>query len=83
MMILPGMIEQRLAQQRMWFTSIPTLEAGSAVDVLDSAAEASARDLGENLKSPMQRGVQLGRRVEHSNFFPSVWLNCIMSVSMI
>ena len=51
MMILPGMIEQRLAQQRMWFTSTPTLEAGSAVDVFDSAAEASARDLGEKFEA--------------------------------
>ena len=53
------MIEQRLAQQRMWFTSTPTLEAGSAVNVFDPVVEASARDLGENLKCPMRRGVEM------------------------
>ena len=51
MMILPGMIEWRLAQQRMWFTSTPTIEAESAVDVFDSSAEAAARDLGKFLEA--------------------------------
>ena len=55
------MIEQRLAQQRMWFTSTPTLEAGSAVDVFDPAMEASARDLGESLKRPVRCGVEMDR----------------------
>jgi hypothetical protein len=55
------MIEERLAQQRMWFTSTPTLEAGSAVNVLDPAVEASARDLCEKLKPSRRRGVEIDR----------------------
>jgi hypothetical protein len=55
------MIEERLAQQRMWFTSTPTLEAGSAVNVFDSAVEASARDLCEKLKPSRRQGVEIDR----------------------
>jgi hypothetical protein len=50
------MFEERLAQQRMWLTSTPTLEAGSTVNLLDPAVEASARDLCENLKRSRPRG---------------------------
>jgi len=56
------MIEQRLAQQRMWFTSTPTLEAGSAVHMFDPAVEASARDLYEHSKrSSRSPGVEMDR----------------------
>ena len=51
------MIEERLAQQRMWFTSTPTLEAGSSVNVFDPAVEASARNLCEKWKSSRRQGV--------------------------
>ena len=45
------MIEERLAQQRMWFTSsTPTLEVGSVVNFFNPEVEASARDLCENLR---------------------------------
>ena len=55
------MIEERLAQQRMWFTSTPTLEAGSAVNVFNPAVEASARDLCEKLKPSRRQGVEIDR----------------------
>ena len=56
------MIEERLAQQRMWFTSTPTLEAGSAINVFDSEVEASAKDLCEKLKPCNRRqGVEIDR----------------------
>ena len=51
------MIEERLAQQRMWFTSTPTLEAGSAVNVFDPAVEASAKDLCEKSKPSRRQDV--------------------------
>ena len=50
------MFEERLAQQRMWFTSTPTLDAGSAVHLFDPAVDASARDLCENSKRSRPRG---------------------------
>ena len=55
------MIEERLAQQRMWFTSTPTLEAGSTANVFDPAVDASARDLCEKLKPSRRRGVEIDR----------------------
>ena len=55
------MLEERLAQQRMWYTSTPTLEAGSAVDVFDPEVEASAKDLCENLKPSRRPGVEIDR----------------------
>jgi len=58
---MQSMIEERLAQQRMWFTSTPTLEAGSAVSVFDPKVEASARDLCENLKISRRQGVEIDR----------------------
>ena len=64
----------------MWFASTPTLGAGSAVDVFDSSAQASVRDLGENLKRPIQHDED---GVEGLNSFLSVWLNRIMRASMI
>lgn len=45
----------------MWFTSTPTLEAGSADDIFDPAVEASARDLYENLKRSKPNGVEIDR----------------------
>ena len=55
------MIEERLAQQRMWFTSTPTLEAGSAPSIFDPAVEASARELCEKLKPSRRQGVEIDR----------------------
>ena len=55
------MIEERLAQQRMWYTNTPTLEAGSAVDVLNPAMEASARDLCEKLTPSRRQGIEIDR----------------------
>ena len=55
------MLEERLAQQRMWYTSTPTLEAGSAVNVFDPEVEASAKDLCENLKPSRRPGVEIDR----------------------
>ena len=74
---------KRLAQQRMWFTSIATLEAGSAVDVFDPAVEASTRDLGENLKRPMQRDVEMDkvRRRMGLNVWISSFLFGLQTVS--
>ena len=55
------MIEERLAQQRMWFTSTPTLEAGSITNnVFNPAMESSARDLCEKLK-PLRRQGEIDR----------------------
>ena len=63
-----SMIEERLAQQRMWFTSTPTLEAGSAVDAFDPEVEASARDLCEKLKPSRRQGIEIDRaRKKHWN----------------
>jgi len=58
---IQSMIEERLAQQRMWFTSMPTLEAGSNVNVFDPAMERSVRSLGENLKRSRPRGFEIDR----------------------
>jgi len=58
---MQSMIEERLAQQRMWFTSTPTLEAGSVVNVFDPEVEASVRDFCENLKSSRRQGVEIDR----------------------
>jgi len=59
---MQSMIEERLAQQRMWVTSTPTLEAGSAVNVFDPAMEASTRDLCEKLKpSTRRQGIEIDR----------------------
>jgi hypothetical protein len=56
------MIEERLAQQRMWFTSTPTLEAGSAaINVFDPEMEASARDLCQNLKPSRRQSIEIDR----------------------
>jgi hypothetical protein len=45
----------------MWFSSTPTLEAGSAVNVFDPEVEASARNLCEKLKPPRRSGVEIDR----------------------
>ncbi|KAF8799571.1 hypothetical protein BYT27DRAFT_7201458 [Phlegmacium glaucopus] len=58
---IKSMIEQRLAQQRMWFTSTPTLEAGSAANVFDPALEASVIDLYDNFKRSRPRGIEIDR----------------------
>ncbi len=56
-----AMIEQGLAQQRMWFTGIPTVEAGSDGSVLSPEIEAAARKLAEEMTDVTVIGKEINR----------------------
>ncbi|KAF8157113.1 hypothetical protein B0H34DRAFT_487264 [Crassisporium funariophilum] len=57
-------IEQGLAQQRMWFTATPTLQAGSDHTVFDPKSEESARQLCENMNDILPNDVEVDRATE-------------------
>ncbi|KAG6856926.1 hypothetical protein H0H87_012177 [Tephrocybe sp. NHM501043] len=54
-------IEQGLAQQRMWYLSDPSLQAGSDRSVFDLEMEISTRTLGETMPDIIPVGVETDR----------------------
>ncbi|KAF8997717.1 hypothetical protein BDQ17DRAFT_1309570 [Cyathus striatus] len=58
---IQAMIEQGLAQQRMWYTSTPTLAIGSDTSVLSFSVERAARALCENMPEVVVDGVEIDR----------------------
>lgn len=63
-------MEQGLAQQRMWFTSSPTIEAGSDSSILGVEAESSVRDLCEILVDMVITGEEIDKAIdkEHAKY---------------
>ncbi|PFH49382.1 hypothetical protein AMATHDRAFT_4967 [Amanita thiersii Skay4041] len=58
---IQAMIEQGLAQQRMWYTSTPTIEVGSDPTVLNPAVEKTARMICENMKDIIVQSTEKDR----------------------
>lgn len=58
---IQAMIEQGLAQQRMWQTGQATVEAGSDSSILPPEIEAAARKLADEMTDVVVNGKEVDR----------------------
>lgn len=55
------MIEQGLAQQRMWYAHTPTVQVGSDSGILGPRVDLSAREVAENAPDIVLAGAEVDR----------------------